>query len=227
MVKLHSEYETKNEFLAVLAHELRNPLASILSSVELLNIVGTGAPEAPELLGVVDERVRAISLLLNDFLEAPQDFYERPQLKKEPTSQHKIPLVHAVPAPALTLKTGQKVLVVDDNETAADALSQLLRLRGYDVEVAYSGESAFDKALIFQPQVAIVDIGMPIMDGYALAIKFHQEDLSCTYIALTGYGQTHDKQKALLAGFDYHLTKPAGIKEIELILQTVLNQSKK
>lgn len=224
MVKLHSEYETKNEFLAVLAHELRNPLASILSSVELLNIVGTGAPEAPELLGVVDERVRAISLLLNDFLETPHDSYERPELKKEPDSQKKIPLVHA---PRITSETAQKVLVVDDNETAADALSQLLRLRGYEVEVAYSGESAFDKALVFQPQVAIVDIGMPIMDGYALAIKFHQEDLSCTYIALTGYGQTHDKQKALLAGFDYHLTKPAGIKEIESILQTVLATSKK
>jgi len=118
-------------------------------------------------------------------------------------------------------------LVVDDNATAADSLSKLLILRGYDVRVAYGGAEGFKEARTFLPQAAILDIGMPGIDGYQLVAMLRKEDLSCSFIALTGYGQDKDKQKASNVGFDFHLTKPSRIKDIDAILQQVASATEK
>ncbi len=75
--------------------------------------------------------------------------------------------------------------------------------------------------------MAILDIGMPDLDGYELVAQLREKKFKCTYIALTGYGQAREKKKALEAGFDYHLTKPAGINDIEMILREVVSTKKK
>ncbi len=115
-----------------------------------------------------------------------------------------------------------KILVVDDNRTAVEAMQKLLRLRGHTVEIALTGEEAIAKTPEFDPQVILLDIGLPDMDGYVVAHALREQVLyRGTLIALTGYGQDNDKEKATSAGFQHHLTKPAGLAEIEEILATI------
>jgi PAS domain S-box-containing protein len=103
-----------------------------------------------------------------------------------------------------------RVLIVDDNADAAELLEQLLKRRGYITSVAYDGPSAIDAARSFQPELAILDIGLPVMDGYELATQLRSLLApNCPrLIALTGYGQEHDRQRSIEAGFTAHIVKP-------------------
>lgn len=116
-----------------------------------------------------------------------------------------------------------RVLVVDDNADAADALSELLALWGHDVRAAYGGEEALDAAAAFDPDVALVDIGMPGMDGYETARRWREltngQQRRARLVALTGYAQPHDVDRALASGFDEHLAKPARPDALRKVLQ--------
>jgi CheY-like chemotaxis protein len=103
-----------------------------------------------------------------------------------------------------------RILVVDDNHDAADSLGELLRMAGHSVTVTYDGASSIAAADQFHPQVVLLDIGMPGMDGYAVAGHFRRRPAGdgTLLIAITGWGQPGDKRRALNAGFDHHLTKP-------------------
>ena len=237
MITSNIEKGSREEFLNILAHELRNPLATIQSTVELMKARGMDAKETLEHLDVVDNQVNMIAILLNDLLDASRipgskfkygekrgvGFKAQPPLSTtaelSTVGRNKKPRV--IPTKSPLRGKALRVLLVDDNETAADSMSELLALRGYDVEVAYSGAQAIEKARTFRPQVSILDIGMPDLDGYEVAISLRKQKFPCVYIALTGYGQIHDKNKATAAGFNYHLTKPASIKEIDALLQRV------
>lgn len=117
---------------------------------------------------------------------------------------------------------GFRILIVDDNRAAADALVKLLTLRGNIVEAVYTGEEALVRAPMFRPDVILLDIGLPDMEGYDVARAIRSESrVDAVLIALTGYGQESDIRKASKAGFNHHLTKPAGLAEIEAILQTL------
>jgi len=106
--------------------------------------------------------------------------------------------------------TSCRVIIADDNVDAAESLAMLLQVEGHDVRVAQDGLSALSLALAFRPQVAILDIGMPQLDGYSLARELRKEPwgAEALIIALTGRGQEEDKRQAASAGFDVHLTKP-------------------
>ena len=377
---IRSENEAKKEFIAILAHELRNPLATILSSVELINMQGVAAPSSAPLLTTVDERARAMVRLLDDLLDISRISKKKLTLQKETVSVDQFmdklgTIVHplmkryghhfsmANPEQGLYLRAdpirleqilmnllanaarhtktrgsielisgkdghmlaihirdsgvgipkgmlkrifepffqvnreqvssegigvgltltkdliemhggriearsrsngtgsefivllplarapedartvldampiapiarpyarmpGQvkrtfKILVVDDNEMAADALSQLLIMRGHETAVAYSGAAALEKAASFNPEVIFLDIGLPDMTGYEVAVAMRKERKRYFIVALTGYGQDDDKDKAKRSGIDQHLTKPAGLKEIQAVLRKV------
>jgi CheY-like chemotaxis protein/anti-sigma regulatory factor (Ser/Thr protein kinase) len=117
-------------------------------------------------------------------------------------------------APAVTAAAaaaGQsKILVVDDNGDAADTLAMLLSLSGFEAQVAYTPSEALNRMKAFDPEVAVLDIGLPEMDGYELARRLRQgtPPFQGKLIALTGYGQQQDVENAMSAGFDAHLTKP-------------------
>jgi signal transduction histidine kinase/ActR/RegA family two-component response regulator len=113
-----------------------------------------------------------------------------------------------------------RVLVVDDNHDAAESLAFLLSLEGYTVDVAYDGVTALSEAAKFHPQVVLLDIGMPGMDGYQVAreLRAGESTRSMSIIALTGYGQPDDREHASAAGFDEHLTKPV---DTELLVEIV------
>jgi PAS domain S-box-containing protein len=115
---------------------------------------------------------------------------------------------------------GRRILVVDDNEDAAELLATVLGLHGYETRIAHDGPSAVAIAKSYQPDVAFLDIGLPGMSGHELARAFRADpDLAGTVlIALTGWGGEEDKRRAREAGFDHHLTKPIDVAAIESIL---------
>jgi CheY-like chemotaxis protein len=104
----------------------------------------------------------------------------------------------------------QRVLVVDDNCDAAESLGMLLEMEGFKVSVAYDGVGALAALESFEPDIALLDIGMPGMDGYELArrIRATPRGRNLVLVALTGWGQAEDKKRSADAGFDEHLTKP-------------------
>ena len=104
----------------------------------------------------------------------------------------------------------RRFLIADDNEDGAFSLAMLIEASGHEVFVAHTGPDALQMAATHCPHVAILDIGMPGMDGYAVAQQIRREawGTHMTLIALTGWGQEDDKRRALGAGFDHHLTKP-------------------
>jgi CheY-like chemotaxis protein len=107
------------------------------------------------------------------------------------------------------------VLVVDDNEDAAAGTATLLRHMGHTAEVAYNAAEALASAAAQAPQVAILDIGLPDMDGYALAAALRRDyGRTMRLVALSGYGQQADVERAIHAGFDLHLTKPATLGDL-------------
>ncbi|HEY8943275.1 MAG TPA: ATP-binding protein [Polyangiaceae bacterium] len=113
------------------------------------------------------------------------------------------------------------VLVVDDNEDAANMLATALRDLGYRVEVAHDGPTALRKAKTFEPTIALLDIGLPVMDGYELARRLRQESAapgSLRLIAVTGYGQDSDRQRSADAGFLEHLIKPVDLAALTRVL---------
>jgi signal transduction histidine kinase/CheY-like chemotaxis protein len=117
----------------------------------------------------------------------------------------------AEPAREVPVVAPCRILVVDDNRDAADMLSGLLMARGHQVLVAYDGDAALRQAAVFQPQVGLLDIGMAGMDGYQLAARLRDEAHlpELFLVAITGWGQEEDRRRALAAGFDAHMTKPA------------------
>jgi PAS domain S-box-containing protein len=105
--------------------------------------------------------------------------------------------------------TPRRVLVVDDNVDAAVLLSELLATVGHDTRAAHDGPQALELLDHFAPEVAVLDIGLPVMDGYELAMRIHDKlGASCRLIALTGYGQEHDRRRSVQSGFRAHLVKP-------------------
>ncbi|WP_322102387.1 response regulator [Paraburkholderia sp. J41] len=122
----------------------------------------------------------------------------------------------ATPAAPPAAAPRRRVLIADDNVDSAASLLMLLELEGHDVRVAHDGPSALALAREFLPHVAILDIGLPGMDGHAVAkaLRAQPDTAHAQLIALTGYGQERDRQATSEAGFDRHLVKPAPFDEI-------------
>ncbi len=138
-----------------------------------------------------------------------------------PTSGATLPTASGEKAPA-SADSRRRVLLVDDNKDAADALAMLLEFDGQEVRVAYSARAALSIAQTFRPDVALLDIGMPDMNGYELARTLRQTSWgrSLFLIALTGWGQEDDRLRATQAGFDHHLTKPVDPQAVERLLNS-------
>jgi PAS domain S-box-containing protein len=114
----------------------------------------------------------------------------------------------------------RRILIADDNQDAADSLGMLLHAAGHEVRTAHGGETALLIASTFQPEIALLDIGMPDLNGYEVAKQLRGAGWakSTLLIALTGWGQEDDKRRAREAGFDHHLTKPIELSQLEALL---------
>lgn len=111
---------------------------------------------------------------------------------------------------------GTRVLIVDDHPAVANGLSRLLRLLGYDVRAELNPVDAVVTAKGFRPQFAVLDIGLPTMDGYALAeeLRAHLGDMTPVLIALSGYDQPEDRRRSHASGFATHLVKPVDVDDL-------------
>lgn len=124
-------------------------------------------------------------------------------------------------APALKpLKRGFRILVVDDNPDAALSLAMMLSIMGHETRTAHDGESAVEAAESFLPEVVLLDIGLPKLNGYEVAqrIRQHAWGASMFLIAVTGWGQDEDRQRASEVGLNVHMVKPVEAAALERLL---------
>jgi two-component system, sensor histidine kinase len=130
-----------------------------------------------------------------------------------PTAQEALAPCRAPPS--------RRVLVVEDNHDTRELLRLLLCLWGHRVEVAEDGLGGVRKAIDWRPDVAILDIGLPLLDGYQVArqVRAVLKD-QVRLIALTGYGSPEDRERALASGFDHHLVKPGDLRELQQLLES-------
>jgi signal transduction histidine kinase/ActR/RegA family two-component response regulator len=150
----------------------------------------------------------------------------------------RLPIADGAPvheAPQLPIDSAQtahprrrRILAVDDNRDAADSLTRMLELMGHETRAAYDGLEAVQAAAVFRPEVVLLDIGLPKMNGYEAARQIRREKWGkdVVLIALTGWGQEEDRRRALEAGFDHHLTKPvegAALERLLALMKPVAN----
>ncbi|MGV3484648.1 MAG: ATP-binding protein, partial [Planctomycetaceae bacterium] len=122
--------------------------------------------------------------------------------------------------------SGHRLLIVDDNQDAANSLAMLLKLQGHEVRVAHDGPTALEIARQYVPEVVFLDIGMPRMDGYEVARRLRQLPglENVVLAALTGWGQKEDRRRTAEAGFNHHLVKPPEPKAVEAVLADLKRQ---
>ena len=122
--------------------------------------------------------------------------------------------------PRTTALSGCRILVVDDNKDSADSLKMLLRLKGNDIRTAYDGLEAVDVAETFRPELVLLDIGLPKLNGYEVARRIRQQSWGreVILVALTGWGQEEDRRRSQEAGFNAHMVKPVDLEELHALL---------
>lgn len=181
--------------------------------------MGIGLPLSKQLVEMHGGTIEAKS----EGPERGSEFIVRLPLFKRHLSQTrpKKPATSTRQASRTGLKRTFKILVVDDNRDGTDALARLLQLRGNTTAVAYNGTEALEQIATFKPEVVLLDIGLPDINGYEVAKRLRSRGIRTHLIALTGYGQVEDKERAKQVGFAQHLIKPAGVKKIEEALKRV------
>ena len=132
-----------------------------------------------------------------------------------------LPGAEARPAQPELRQTVKRILLVDDNQDASETLADVLRELGHEVEVAADGPTALRQLRAFAAEVAILDLGLPVMDGFELARRVCEERTGARprLIALTGYGRERDFAKSRAVGFDVHLVKPVDLPALVAALE--------
>ena len=135
------------------------------------------------------------------------------------------PKPQAIPstrAPSLSRDSSLRVLVVDDNVDTVATLAMLVQESGHDVRTVYEGTSVVEVALDYRPNVVLLDIGLPGLNGFEIAKRIRQQPAlqKVVLVAMTGYGQESDRQRSHEAGFDHHLVKPGDFGRLLEILAT-------
>jgi len=121
-----------------------------------------------------------------------------------------------------------RILIVDDNSLSSKSTAMLLRLMGHEIATAFNGYEGIEVARTFRPDVILLDIGLPKLDGYEVAQRIREQTWgkSTLLIAVTGYGQEEDRRRSLEAGFDYHMIKPVNLVELEKTLTDLRTANK-
>lgn len=208
---------TDRDLLSVLGHELRNPLGAIRNAVEVALRLGTPDPELARQHEIIDRQSRLLSNAVDGLLEfvrrelpSAMRVDWRGGVASRPSASSP-PIVLPVPQPRPL-----RVLVVEDHEDARASLQAVLELRGHRTTLAADGSEGLARLLAERPDVALVDIHLPGLDGYSIA-RAARDALGPgrpLLIAMTGYGQPEDRARALEAGFDEHLVKPVDLESL-------------
>ncbi|HVZ44990.1 MAG TPA: response regulator [Ramlibacter sp.] len=140
----------------------------------------------------------------------------------EAPQQEAPPAVAPVARAPVPANSGTRILVVDDLAASAETLMTLLEMEGFEVRIAHEGETALKIAQEFRPEVVLLDIGLPGMNGFEVAnrLRSQPESSDALLIALTGYGEAESRNRSAAAGFDFHMVKPA---DVQLLLAMIAN----
>ena len=143
-----------------------------------------------------------------------------------PSATSQAPLAIA-PQPRARATTGCSVLLVDDNEDAAFLLAESLRALGHEVTVAHAGPSALAQLDVVRPQIALLDLGLPVMDGFELAQRLHETPglADMPLIAITGYAQESDRRRTAASGFEGHFAKPIDVHQLDALMRAIVSRS--
>jgi CheY-like chemotaxis protein len=139
----------------------------------------------------------------------------------ESHAQEAVPLTEAIPNAALAPRRS-RILIIEDNQEAADSLALLLRCYGYEVLVAYTGPAGLESALAWVPDVVLSDIGLPGLNGWEIArtLRHNPSTAAVRLLAISGFNRESDRQASLDAGFEAHLAKPVAPDALqEMLLQ--------
>jgi len=136
----------------------------------------------------------------------------------------RLPLADAAPDAAANAQSSsaptRRILIVDDNQDSADSLAMLLELEGHQVRAVYTAMDALEQVSVFAPEIVLLDIGLPGMNGYDVAQKINAMAHPPRLIAVSGYAQREDKERSAAAGFSAHLVKPVDIAALKKVLTT-------
>jgi PAS domain S-box-containing protein len=198
--------------ISVVDNGIGLPAGAITSVFEMFSQVASSRDHSEGGLGIGLSLTKGLVELHGGEIEARSagvghgsEFIVRLPLRKANVTRQK-PVIESSSAPPVS----RRVLIADDNRDAGESLAALLRMDGHDVTVVQNGQEALAAFSAVQPEVALLDIGMPQLNGYEVARRVRQGSLgrAVTLIAVTGWGQDRDKAQSLAAGFNHHLTKP-------------------
>jgi CheY-like chemotaxis protein len=207
------------EYLAVLAHELRSPLASISTGLDLLKTTVNDPEIMHEVHEIMQRQVTHLTALIDELFDISRTrgtfAMESENINGKSGGEGS-----STSSAEGSGASGLRILVVDDNRPAADMLAMILETYGNELFIAYSGQQAVQLAETRRPDVILLDLSMPVMDGYEVArtIRRQPRGQEPMLIALTGWVLERDKQKARDAGFDHHVVKPAKATDLRGIL---------
>jgi len=222
----------RQELIATLSHELRNPLAPLRNGLNLLRVASHDEATAA-VHEMMERQVSQLVRLVDDLLGRLAAMHAGSMEAHSAGEGRGAESIVRLPLAAASERSSEaqapiacRVLVADDNRDAAESLADLLRELGADVSLAYDGEQAVELARVIQPDLALVDIGMPKLDGYQVAqcIRSEAGARALRLVALTGWGQDDDRRRARAAGFDEHLVKPAELDKLRALLESATRQ---
>ena len=194
----------KEKQLAVLAHELRNPLTPLRNGVEIMRQLAPANPALARTAQMMSRQIEQLVRLVDELVGAEVPF-----------------VTEAAESSPLSGSLRLKILVADDNADAADSLAMLLQSQGHLVRTAADGRQAVEIAESFRPEVILMDIAMPGLDGLEATrtIRSRSWGANVRIIALTAWGQESERRRTWEAGMDVHLVKPVDLQALTAVLR--------
>lgn len=213
----------EEEFLRLLSHKLRNPLAPIATCVQILQ---SRAPQDRLLhhaLDLMDRQLTRLAQLLDDLSVGHLSASCEPIAEVQPVC----PEVDTTVMLRAAFNTKQRVLIVDDNLDAAEALRLLLCIKGFEVFTASSGVEAIKRTVECAPDLILMDLDMPAMSGWEAARRIHAmpECQAIAIVALTGLDHDCDRERSRQSGMVQHLVKPVEVAAVQEVLRNLIPEA--
>ena len=217
-IALKAEHREDEVEVSVTDNGIGIPGESLESIFEMFTQIGSQSSNAQSGLGIGLSLAKGLVALHGGTIQAYSEGLGRgSEFRVRVPTRLTLDADSATPVRTVLTPHRLKILVVDDNRDAAESLSMLLELKGHEVRRAYDGENALQLAEDFRPEMVLLDLGMPKMNGYEACrrIRDHAWGAQMTLIAVTGWGQEDDRRKSTAAGFDGHLVKPVDPETLE------------